>query len=66
MMMKIVRYSLLVVAASAGVLWASQSQANAAAPAVSAPVGGGMIDSVIGIGRGAVAGITPVLGLPTL
>ncbi len=66
MMMKIVRYSLLVAAASAGVLLASQSLANAAAALpISAP-SGGAIDSVTGIGTGAVAGATPVLGLPTL
>ncbi len=78
MTMKLVRHCLLVAAASAGLLLASQPLANAAAlpavvPAPAAPVsppapapGGGAIDSVTGIGTGAVAGATPVLGLPTL
>lgn len=78
MTMKVVRHSLLVAAASAGLLLASQPLANAAAfpavaPALAAPVSppapapaGGTIDSLTGIGTGAVAGATPVLGLPTL
>ncbi len=67
MAMKLVRRSVLVVAASAGLLLASQPLANAApaSPVGGAPVGGGAIDSVLGIGTGAIKGVAPVLGLPT-
>jgi hypothetical protein len=67
MTMKIVRHSLLVAAASAGLLLASQPLANAAAAPISppAPVSGGQTASLTGIGSGAAAGATPVLGLPT-
>ena len=67
MTMRIVRHSLLAAAASAGLLLATQPLANAAAAPISppAPVGSGQTDSLKGIGTGAVAGATPVLGLPT-
>lgn len=66
MTMRIVRHSLLAAAASAGLLLATQPLANAAAPiSPPAPVGSGQTDSLKGIGTGAVAGATPVLGLPT-
>ncbi len=77
MTMKLVRRSLLVAAASAGLLLTSQPLANAVAlpavvPAPAAPVSppapapaGGTLDSLLGIGTGAVKGAAPVAGLPT-
>ena len=35
-------------------------------PSVPAPIAGGQIDSVVGIGGGAVRGVLPVAGLPGL
>jgi len=35
-------------------------------PGVPAPIAGGQIDSVVGIGGGAVRGVLPVAGLPGL
>ena len=81
MTVKSVHRGLLITAVAGGLMLASQSLASAAtqpvvtptpasivkaAPAVPAPVAGGTIDSLLGIGNGAVAGGTPVLGLPTL
>jgi hypothetical protein len=81
MTVKSVHRGLLITAVAGGLMLASQSLASAAtqpavtptlasivkaAPAVPAPVAGGTVDSLVGIGNGAVAGATPVLGLPTL
>jgi hypothetical protein len=79
MTVKPVHRGLLITAVAGGLMLASQPLASAAiqpaaiptpagivktAPAV--PVAGGTVDSLVGILRGAVAGATPVLGLPTL
>ncbi len=71
--------ALLVTAVAGGLMLASQPLASAAiqpaaipapasivktAPAI--PPGGGAVDSGKGIVKGAVAGITPVFGLPTV
>ena len=77
-----VHRGLLITAVAGGLMLASQPLASAAIqpaalptpaglvkaqPAVPAPpISGGQVDSVKGIGGGAVAGATPVLGLPTL
>jgi hypothetical protein len=81
MMVKIVHRGLLITAVAGGLMLASQPLASAAiqpaavptpasvvktAPAVPGVPSGGAVDSVKGIAGGAVAGITPVLGLPTL
>lgn len=78
MTVKTVHRGLLVTAAVGGLMLASQPLASAAiqpaailTPAsivktapVSPPVAGGQIDSVVGIGGGAVRGVLPVAGLP--
>jgi hypothetical protein len=74
-----VHRGLLITAVVGGLMLASQPLASAAIlpEGISAPAGlvstqvpgvpsGGQIDSVKGIAGGAVAGATPVLGLPTL
>jgi hypothetical protein len=82
MIVKSVHRGLLITAVAGGLMLASQPLASAAiqpaaipapasivraAPAVPAPVpSGGAVTSVTGIATGAVAGATPVLGLPTL
>jgi hypothetical protein len=81
MTVKIVHRGLLITAVAGGLMLASQPLASAAiqpaaistpasivraAPAVPVPVAGGTIDSVVGIVTGAVGGVTPVLGLPTV
>jgi hypothetical protein len=70
----------MITAVAGGLMLASQPLANAATqpaatrtpasivktapPAVPAPVAGGTLDSLVGIGNGAITGATPVLGLP--
>jgi hypothetical protein len=81
MRVKIVHRGLLIAAVAGGLMLASQPLASAAiqpaaipapasivkaAPAVPAPIAGGTLASLLGIGNGAVAGATPVAGLPTL
>jgi hypothetical protein len=81
MTVKIVQRGLLIAAVAGGLMLASQPLASAAiqpaaipapasivkaAPAVPAPIAGGTLASLLGIGNGAVAGATPVAGLPTL
>jgi len=82
MTVKTVHRSLLITAVAGGLMLASQPLASAAIqpatiptptsitktapPAVPAPVAGGQVDSVVGIGGGAVRGILPVAGLPGL
>jgi hypothetical protein len=81
MTVKTVHRGLLITAVAGGLMLAIQPLASAAtqpavtptpasivraAPAIPAPVAGGTLDSLVGIGNGAVAGATPVLGLPTL
>jgi hypothetical protein len=79
MTVKTVHRGLLITAVAGGLMLASQPLASAAVqpaaiptPAsfvkdalpVSPPVAGGQVDSVVGIGGGAVRGILPVAGLP--
>jgi hypothetical protein len=81
MTMKIVHRGLLITAVAGGLILASQPLASAAiqpaaiptpasivkaAPPVPVPIAGGTLASLLGIGNGAVAGATPVAGLPTL
>ncbi len=81
MTVKSVHRGLLITAVAGGLMLASQPLASAAiqhaaiptptsivkaAPAVPVPVAGGTLASLVGIGSGAVAGATPVAGLPTL
>jgi hypothetical protein len=81
MTVKTVHRGLLITAVTGGLMLASQPLANAAtqpaaiptpasivktAPAVPGVPSGGAVDSGKGIVGGAVAGITPVFGLPTL
>lgn len=81
MTVKTVHRGLLITAVAGGLMLASQPLASAAIqpaaiptptslvkaqPAVPAPIAGGQIDSVVGIGGGAVRGILPVLNLPGL
>jgi hypothetical protein len=74
-----VHRGLLITAVAGGLMLASQSLASAATQPAAIPTptslvstqvpggpSGGQIDSVKGIAGGAVAGATPVLGLPTL
>jgi hypothetical protein len=78
---KTVHRGLLIIAVAGGLMLASQPLASAATqpaaiptptsivkalPAVPAPIAGGQVDSVVGIGGGAVRGILPVLNLPGL
>ena len=79
MTVKTVHRSLLITAVAGGLMLASQPLASAATQPAAIPTptslvstqvpggpSGGQIDSVKGIAGGAVAGATPVLGLPTL
>jgi hypothetical protein len=81
MTVKIVHRGLLITAVAGGLMLASQLLASAAtqpattpttasivktAPAVPSVPSGGAVDSGKGIVGGAVAGLTPDLGLPTL
>jgi hypothetical protein len=82
MTMKPVHRGLMITAVAGGLMLSSQPLASAATqpaaipaptsvvktapPTVPVPIPGGTIDSLLGIGNGAVAGATPVLGLPTL
>jgi hypothetical protein len=82
MTMKPAHRGLMITAVAGGLMLSGQPLASAAIqpaaiptpagvvktapPAVPAPISGGTSDSVIGILTGAVAGVTPVLGLPTL
>lgn len=81
MTVKTVHRGLLVIAAVGGLMLASQPLASAAiqpaaiptpasivktAPAAPGVPSGGAVDSGKGIVKGAVAGITPVFGLPTV
>jgi hypothetical protein len=81
MTVKSVHRGLLITAVAGGLMLASQPLASAAiqpavipapasivkaAPAIPGVPSGGAIDSVRGIATGAVAGATPVLGLPTV
>jgi hypothetical protein len=74
-----VHRGLLITAVAGGLMLASQPLASAATQPAAIPTptslvstqvpggpSGGQIDSVKGIAGGAVAGATPVLGLPTL
>jgi hypothetical protein len=79
---KTVHRGLLITAIAGGLMLASQPLASAATqpaaiptptnlvstqvPSVPAPIAGGQIDSVVGIGGGAVRGVLPVAGLPGL
>ena len=81
MTVKTVHRSLLITAVAGGLMLASQPLASAAiqpaaiptptsiiknAPAIPGVPSGGAVDSSKGIVKGAVAGITPVLGFPTV
>ena len=79
MTVKTVHRGLLITAVAGGLMLASQPLASAATQPAAIPTptslvstqvpggpSGGQIDSVKGIAGGAVAGATPVLGLPTL
>ena len=81
MTVKTVHRGLLITAVAGGLMLASQPLASAATqpaaiptpasivkaqPTVPAPIAGGQIDSVVGIGGGAVRGVLPVLNLPGL
>jgi hypothetical protein len=82
MTMKPVHRGLMITAVAGGLMLSSQSLASAATqpaaiptptsvvktapPAAPGPISGGTIASLSGIGNGAVAGATPVVGLPTL
>jgi hypothetical protein len=81
MTVKSVHRGLLITAVAGGLMLASQPLASAAtqpaaiptpasvvkaAPAIPGAPDGGAVTSVTGIATGAVAGATPVLGLPTL
>jgi hypothetical protein len=81
MTVKSVHRGLLITAVAGGLMLASQPLASAAiqpaaipapasivkaAPAVPIPIPGGAVVSLVGILNGAIAGATPVLGLPTL
>jgi hypothetical protein len=81
MTVKSVHRGLLITTVAGGLMLASQPLASAAiqpaaiptpasivktAPAIPGVPSGGAVDSGKGIVKGAVAGITPVLGLPTL
>jgi hypothetical protein len=81
MTMKSVHRGLLITAVAGGLMLASQPLASAAiqpaaipapaiivktAPAIPGVPGGGAVDSGKGIVKGAVAGLTPDLGLPTV
>jgi len=76
-----VHRGLLITALAGGLMLASQPLASAATqpaaipatasivkaqPTVPAPIAGGQVDSVVGIGGGAVRGVLPVLNLPGL
>jgi hypothetical protein len=81
MTVKTVHRGLLITAVAGGLMLASQPLASAATqpaaiptptslvkdqPTVPAPIAGGQVDSVVGIGGGAVRGVVPVAGLPGL
>lgn len=82
MTVKTVHRGLLITAVAGGLMLASQALASAAIqpaaiptpaslvkaapPAVPAPIAGGQVDSVVGIGGGAARGALPVLNLPGL
>jgi hypothetical protein len=82
MTVKTVHRGLLITAVAGGLMLASQPLASAATqpaaiptpanivktivPGVPVPVAGGTVASLLGIGNGAVAGASPVAGLPTL
>ena len=81
MTVKTIHRGLLITAVAGGLMLASQPLASAATqpaaiptpaslvkaqPAVPAPIAGGQVDSVVGIGGGAARGILPVLNLPGL
>jgi hypothetical protein len=81
MTVKSVHRGLLITAVAGGLMLASQSLASAATqpavtpapasvvkaqPAIPSVPSGGAVTSVRGIATGAVAGATPVLGLPTI
>lgn len=82
MTMKPAHRGLMITAVAGGLMLSSQPLANAAIqpaaiptpasvvktapPAVPVPISEGTLASLLGIGNGAVAGATPVVGLPTL